>query len=129
MKIKSIKLLKGDLLIIAFVLILALIVFILSLPKNHNTNKVEIYLDGALIHTYSLDKNTQTTIEIEENYLNTIQINGDEVAVVASTCGDSICENTGYISKSDEVIVCLPNRLLIQVVGTDIDSEFDAVVG
>ncbi len=129
MKIKSIKLLKGDLLIIAFVLILALAVFVLSLPKNYNTNRVEIYLDGVLMHTYSLDKDTQKTIEIEDNYLNTIQINGDEVAVIASTCSDNICENTGYISKSGEVIVCLPNRLLIQIVGTDTESEFDAVVG
>ena len=40
---------------------------------------------------------------------------GGKVWVTDASCPDKICEHYGKISGDGEVIVCLPNRLIIQV--------------
>ncbi len=129
MTVKGVKILKGDIIIIALIVILAVVIFISMLPKSYNENTLEVYLDGELIHSVELTEDTQMTIEIDDVAHNTIEIDGTQVRITDSTCYDHVCENTGYISKSGEVIVCMPNKLLLKIVGTNTDNEFDAVVG
>lgn len=129
MKIHSSKLLKGDSYIIAFILILALVIYILTLPKTYENNFVEVYLDGELVYREELEVGIKEYIEIDETVQNTIEIDGLQVRIIEATCQDHVCENTGYISKAGEVIVCLPNKLLIKIVGEELENEFDAVVG
>lgn len=129
MTIKGFKLLKGDILIISFVLVFALIVLFFTLPKSYSENTVEIYLDSELIYSAQLVEGVSDTIEVDEVAHNTIEIDGVSVRVTDSTCYDHVCENTGYIEKSGEIIVCMPNKLLIKIVGNDGNNEYDAVVG
>lgn len=128
MKIKGIKLLKGDIIIIALIAFLAIGILILTLPKTYDNNVLEIYVNGELVESVELSENTYQIIEIDEFVQNTIEIDGTSVRVIDSTCYDHICENTGSISKSGEVIVCMPNKLLLKIVGEDA-SELDGVVG
>lgn len=129
MKIKNIKLFKGDLLIIALIIVFSVIIFILMLPKTYSENTLEIYLDGQLIDSVILEEGVYTTIEIDETAHNTIEIDGTKVRIINSTCYDHVCENTGYISMAGEIIVCMPNKLLLKIVGDDSSNQYDVVVG
>ncbi|MFI3326241.1 MAG: NusG domain II-containing protein [Clostridia bacterium] len=123
------KLLKGDIIIVLAIIISAVIIFILMSPKTYDNNVLEIYMNGELIDTVELAEDTQMTIEIDDVAHNTIEIVGEQVRIINSTCYDHVCENTGYISKAGEVIVCMPNKLLLKIVGDETDISFDAVVG
>ena len=127
MQIKDVKFLKGDFLIIIFIILIAVIIFFISLPKVYNENILQVYLDSKLLHSFKLDSETEKIIEIDNIVHNTIEIKGEKVRVINSTCYDHICENVGYISKSGELIVCMPNRLLVKIIGEN-KAELDAVV-
>lgn len=127
--IKGVKLLKGDILIVTFICMLAVAIFILMLPEANESNRLEVYADGELIYNIELIDGVEQTIEIEEFVHNTIEISGTKVRIIESTCYDHVCENTGYISKVGEIIVCMPNKLLLKIVGNEEESEYDAVVG
>lgn len=129
MKIKGVKLLKGDILIIGIIVFLAVLVFVLMLPKNYNENILEVYLDGELIHSISLVEGEYTLIEIDDAVHNTIEIDGTSVRIIEATCYDHVCENTGSISKAGEIIACMPNKLLLKIVGDESVNEYDVVVG
>lgn len=129
MKNKKLNLLKGDILIIVTIIVLATIIFIAMLPKTYSENTLEVYLDGELIHEIELSEEQTMVIEIDSVVHNTIEIHGTNVRIIEATCYDHVCENTGYISKAGEVIVCMPNKLMLKIVGIENDDAFDAVVG
>jgi hypothetical protein len=51
-----------------------------------------------------------------ESYL---EVRDGRVRMVDSACPDKLCVKTGWISSPGESIVCLPNRVVIEVVSGD----------
>jgi hypothetical protein len=49
-----------------------------------------------------------------ESYL---EIDGGRVRMIDSACPDKLCVKTGWISRPGESIVCLPNRVVIEIKG------------
>ena len=49
-----------------------------------------------------------------------------------SNCKNQICVNTGEISDKGETIVCLPNYVIVEIIGTgeggEEDESVDAIV-
>jgi len=46
-----------------------------------------------------------------------LEIIDNQVRIVSSPCHFKICIGMGKISRSGEIIACVPNRLLVQIVG------------
>ena len=42
--------------------------------------------------------------------------------MIDADCSDKLCLEQGYISKPGESIVCLPHRVMIQVIGENDDD-------
>ncbi len=84
--------------------------------------EIEIYSDGELYATYSLSE--EQIVEISTEFgQNTICIRNGKASVVSSDCKDKLEIKAGEISKCGERLICLPNRLVITVVGEgDVDS-------
>lgn len=57
--------------------------------------------------------------------LTKIVIEGGTVRVADSPCRDRICVQMGEKKRAGEQIICLPNRVVVEVVGNEL--EFDAV--
>lgn len=121
-------LLKGDYIIIASVVALALIIFCLTLGSfSSQGDIVEVHLNNKLL--YSLPINKEETILIDDIFQNTIIIENNTVRVTQSTCPDGICENFGSISRGNESIICMPNRLIITIISdSDNIDEIDIIV-
>lgn len=109
---------KGDFIIIALVILLAVGIWLFPFGRGKATN-VEIFSDGKLIYTSPIDK----PFEKEVSGC-TIALSGDEVRVVSSTCPDKVCVHTGKISEAGEIIVCVPNRVSVKLAG---EEAFDAI--
>lgn len=129
MKIKGIHLYWGDICIIALIVALAVAIFLWMLPTSAAQTTVEIYLQGELLYSIPLEEGVCDTLSIDSTVHNTIELNGTEVRVTEADCYDSVCLNTGTISQVGEIIVCMPNQLLIKIVGDSSDLVLDGVVG
>ena len=55
-----------------------------------------------------------------------VKVKDGKVFVEESTCPDKVCERTGKISKSGESIICVPNRISIEITG---ESATDIIAG
>ena len=89
----------------------------------------QIYQNGKLIQTLSLTEREPYTIMIEgENgAYNLLEIREGEVGIVDASCPDKLCENMGFISQPLLPITCLPNHLIIQIVGEEAYMGLDGI--
>ena len=79
---------------------------------------------GKVKGTYSLSDNT----EVQINDTNTFVIENREVKMKEANCPDQICVHHKAISKNKETIVCLPNKVVIEITtGTGEEAEMDSV--
>ena len=73
---------------------------------------VEIRKDNEEIGTYSLDKDQ--VIDVGDG--NQLEIHDGAVHMVYADCPDQICVHTGWISQEHDMIVCMPNKVVAQIV-------------
>lgn len=86
--------------------------------------KAVVTVDGRLYGTYSLSQNQ--TIEIKQNnHINKITIKDGAVQMSYSDCHNQVCVNDGKVSQTNESIVCLPNKVMVEIIGGE--GELDAV--
>lgn len=112
-------------LMVLFAVLLAGTVFFCLRPKEKGTF-VEITVDGELYGSYPLDEK-KTQIPIERNgHVNIVTIHDGVADMTEADCPDKLCVHQKAISKTNETIVCLPNKVVVQVTGAG-ESELDSV--
>ena len=86
--------------------------------------RVQVTVDGQVTMTLPLDTDTAVTIRGTVNE-NTLTIADGAARMTAAGCPDGLCVHHGAISRGGESIVCLPNRIVVTVVGGDaaLDGE------
>ncbi len=84
-----------------------------------------VEVNGKLYGEYSLQEKSGKTLEITTEFgYNKIEIENGSLWVSASSCPDGLEIKSGKISKSGEMLVCLPNRLVVFIRG---EREVDGV--
>ena len=85
-------------------------------------DSVRISQDGRVLYTLDLSKEKDRRIEVEyQGRKNIIEIKDGRIRMLEADCPDHVCIHTGWLS-SDIPIVCLPNRLVIEFAGSDLDA-------
>ena len=129
-------LLKDNLpaLILALVLILlavgSCLYLLLGSMEKDASPRVRISQNGQVIREISLGEVTEPfefTVTGENGSYNTIRISPEGVAVTEASCPDKICVRTGIRKDSLLPIICLPNRLVIEILEEDGLSWADTV--
>ena len=117
---------KWDLIIIIVLIILSLIPIrlLISNDNSGDLKRVIISVNGEEYESLELKENLNKIIKIEEGLgVNEICINKGQVYMNHSNCTDKVCMKQGKISRIGESIVCLPNRVFIEIKG-DEEGEF-----
>lgn len=116
------------------VVIILVNVFILIYGSMNTVEKGDkialVYSDNKLVGEYTLTENYDTEFTVEgDNGFNTIHIENGKVWIHEATCPDKICLSQGKISSGGEVIVCLPNRMMVQIKDeTESVDDLDIIV-
>lgn len=110
---------KKDVILMGGILVIALVLFlIMHLTRGETGNQIQITVDGTVYGTYSLAKDQ--VIEVEENdFYNRIRIQDGEAYMEEANCPDGYCEEQGKISGCTQTIVCLPHKLVVEVLDED----------
>ena len=111
---------KWDVIIVFIILVLAGSMYFLGFQKEYDGVAV-IYVSGDKKETLSLLENREITIETENGY-NTVQVRDGKIRVIDADCRDKICVNHAPVSFSNEMIVCLPHKLIVEVAGTEVSA-------
>ena len=115
---------KKDLLIAAVVLLLAgALALVFHFTGGEPGGKVQVKVDGKVIGTYALVE--EQTVPLDTKYgHNQLTIQKGQATMTESDCPDHYCEDQGPVSKTGETIVCLPHKLVVEVVsGSDADVD------
>ena len=90
-----------------------------------------IYKNGELTDTVNVTAVTVPFIKTIESggSINVIAIENGRIRMLSANCPDGICVRQGWISGGVFPIVCLPNRVVITLEGSDNGYGVDAVVG
>ncbi len=121
---------KWDKLLMIFIAVISLasLGFVKNKVINYNEKYVSIQIDGEEIKQIIFDKKIiGKTIPIRTKFgYNLIEIGDGKIRVIEADCPDKIDVKQGYISEPNEMIVCLPNRLVIEIIGEE-DGEIDYI--
>ena len=119
---------KNDIILVVVVLIVAAAgIFLLNHFKTDGVYAV-VKLDGVETARYPLSQNIEKVIETGDNGKNTLVIKNGKAFIKDANCPDKICEGHNKISYTGETIVCLPHKVVIEIVADDTSEDLDAVV-
>lgn len=122
---------KADKYLIIVIIIISLGSLFYTKNSMGNTDRkyISIQVDGEEVKQIIFDKKlVGNTIPIETEFgYNLIEIGDEKVRVIDADCPDQLDVKQGYISKTGEVIVCLPNRLVIEIKGMEEDRDVDYI--
>ncbi len=105
---------KKDIILAAALIALSLILLAVFRINKDVGKYAAIYVDNELYERLPLDRDTELLVETERGRNKVVVLDG-EVFVEEADCPDLICVRTGKKSREDEMIVCLPNKLVVVV--------------
>ena len=115
---------------IAVLLAVSVLGTVLVLGGQTDSVTANLYQDGRCIRSIDLS-------QVEEPYsftvdgpagTNTVLVEPGRICVSHADCPDQVCVRQGWISNGVVPIVCLPNRLVIQIEAERQDGVIDGVV-
>lgn len=119
---------KNDIIFLTAIVILAVAVFVIfRFFFSSKGDVVNISVDGALYGTYPLD--TDARIEIKNSsgqVTNVLVIENNSAHMEEATCPDKLCIKQKTISKDNESIICLPNKVVATVTSEN-ESDIDVI--
>ncbi len=119
---------KADIALFFVILIFGLAASWYFLTASTDGNKVVVTVDGEKYGVYSLFEDRE--IEISQNgHNNYITIKDGKVSMTYSSCVNQICVNTHEISQTKDSIVCLPNKVMISIEGSEQGGGADVITG
>lgn len=112
---------KGDIAVIAFIIIAAIVFAYFSFSDSENPQAV-ITVDGEIIETVDLSSVKERIVITPETEPKVVIVaeNG-EIRFESAECEDRLCINSGSLKKGGDTAVCLPAKTVITVTGSDVD--------
>ncbi|MDF2886313.1 MAG: hypothetical protein K0R23_698 [Lacrimispora sp.] len=108
---------KEVILIVIIIAISCVLLLVNQIVFSKPARYLEITVDGVVVETLDLNRDTEILVNGYHGGTNRIVIESGKVHVSDATCPDKICIHQGTIEQTGESIVCLPNRMIAQIIG------------
>lgn len=115
---------RFDLIFIVCVLLVAIGFYFFLSPGEKGTQAV-IYVDGKEYGRLTLEKEGEFVIE-QGDKKNVLTVQNGMIFMQEASCPDKVCIRQGKISRGKETIVCLPNKVRVEIEGEE-SSGLDAI--
>jgi len=126
---RMINLTKGDKILILFIVMLSFFSFayINRYAFSEQEKYISVQVDGEEIKKILYDEQLiGHTIPVQTEFgYNLIEIGDGQVRVIEADCPDKLDVKQGYISRIGETIVCLPNKMVIEIKGDSGEDDID----
>ncbi len=113
------RLAKADLVLLAVLLLFGVLAFFaVRMLTQKNGTDVQVLLHGEIYGTYPLSEEQKIPVHQNGTVTNTLQIADGTVKMIQADCPDELCVHQNAIAGQGETIVCLPNQVVVQILGT-----------
>lgn len=115
---------KREIIILLITIALVGGIFGYSLMRQQKGAVVLIKIDGEVVEELPLEEDTVYEVTQDGRVSNVVHIEDSQVWITDADCPDKLCENMGKVSKDGQTLVCLPNKVIVQIEGgegADID--------
>ena len=127
METKSPKSTKFWLLIIGVILVVAVAGLLVIQSVREEGAQVVITWNGEVDGTYPLDEDQTFVFEGENGGYNVVTIEDGFVFMEEANCPDQICVKHKPLNQTADPIVCLPNKLVVEVTAPETENQLDGV--
>ncbi len=108
------KKLKNDIILVAVILCVAAAGFVLWYFSAPSGNMAIVTIDGEVVYELPLSRDSETRVDSEGGY-NIVAVKDGKVTVTEASCPDLICVHHRAVSLAGETIVCLPNKMVVEI--------------
>lgn len=115
--------------ILAAVMALCALATVLVFSRAPRGSVAVVTLDGVEVHRVDLktvDEEYTLSFTGRSGITNVVEVAAGQIRVREASCPDQVCVRQGWIKNGVAPIVCLPNRLVIEITS---GGDADAVVG
>lgn len=115
---------KKDVIIIAGALLCALALYLVSqVSMGVEASAVVVTVDGVEMLRRPLAMENSYEIAQEDGSINVIRVEDGAVFMEEANCRDGLCIRQGRMKNAAKTIVCLPHKLVVQLVGDAPESD------
>lgn len=111
---------KYDIIVIAVLLSLTLAAYIaVRLAQDAKTpgGVAVVTVDGTERGRYALNEERREQITLADGAYNVLMISEGRADITDASCPDKICVRHRAVDKSGQSIVCLPNKVVVEIKG------------
>jgi hypothetical protein len=121
---------KLDFIIVGVILVLAVAGFVgVRLYGAHNSaDIVKITGPDGMLVELPLDEDTRYVVETDLG-TNTVVVENATVHIEDADCKNHDCMDQGTITRPGQQLICLPHKLVVQIVSRDVDGSQDGSAG
>ncbi|MBR5791968.1 MAG: NusG domain II-containing protein [Ruminiclostridium sp.] len=113
--------------LIGVILVVAVAGMLVIQSVREEGAQVVITWNGEVEGTYPLDQDETFVFEGENGGRNVVVIENGMVFVSEANCPDQICVNHKPTNQTADPIVCLPNKLVVEVSAPNSENQLDGV--
>ena len=111
---------KHDLILIGSLLLISALMVAFVLLRQNNGKWVIVTVDGVQTARYPLEQDGTYSLNDGTNLLS---VHGGAARMIEAECPDHLCVEMGEIRYSGQMIVCLPNRVIVTIEGVKGDAD------
>ena len=123
---------KNDIYLFIALLLGALILILVVNMTQKGGKEVVVTIDGEVAYSFPLEEDLEFEIKGYDGGTNYLIIENGQAYLKEASCPDHLCVHMGKISKASQSIICLPNRVVIEIKGENTektDDDYDVIVG
>ena len=113
---------KADVILLVIILALSVLGFVVLRKNSSSSSKIEITVAGEIVKSVPLSASGTYNIESDYGY-NIICVESGQVWVEDADCPNKDCEHFGKISSEGQIILCLPHKVAVRIVGGEGGSD------
>jgi hypothetical protein len=122
----------GDIVIIclSFLLGLGIFMYFDTYSESYGRKNIVLKINQEVVQKIAMDESINKTYSFEfDHNIGQFEVENNKVRMLQMSreiCKNQICSQTGWIDEPNELIVCLPNRIVLSIEGNNDENEVDA---
>lgn len=115
---------KNDVKLIFIICVIVLLMFLFNYFNNESGSTALVYYEDELILTIDLNIDNEYVVRGKQGDV-VLEVKNKKIRVKEENSLKHLCSKEGFIGDSSRVLICLPNKIIVKIIG---DDEIDGVV-